>query len=116
MTTSSDPTMTADIGAGTAELDRRATIENHLAHLRRQAGLFGYSIIPTAVLAQMTNVGREVDGLAIGMALEVRDLRRFLAELQAMAGPITPENPGPRIQRIHKAITERLSDVERVLG
>lgn len=116
MTTSSDPTMTADIGAETAELDRRATVENHLAHLRRQAGLFGYSIVRSSDLAEMTALGRQVDGIAVGMALEVRDLRRFLTQLQAMAGPISPENPGPRLQRIHTAIAERLSDVERVLG
>ena len=116
MTTSSDPTMTADIGAETADLDRRATIENHLAHLRRQAGLFGYSIVPTEALAQMATVGREVDGLAVGMALEVRDLRRFLERIQAMAGSVSSDNPAPRLPRIRMAIAERLSDVERVLG
>jgi len=68
MTTSSDPTMTADIGAETADLDRRATIENHLAHLRRQAGIFGYSIVPTTALAQMTSLSRELDGMAVGIS------------------------------------------------
>jgi len=119
MTTSSDPTVSVVVGAETtpyAELDRRATIENHLAHLRRQAGLFGYSIVPTDALAQMANVGREVDGLAIGMALEVRDLRRFLQQIQDMAGPVAAGNPAPRLPRIRMAIAERLSDVERVLG
>ena len=116
MTTSSDPSMTADIGAETADLDRRATIENHLAHLRRQAGLFGYAIVPAHELQAMTHAGREVNDLAVGMALEVRDLRRFLEQLQAMAGPISDDNPAPRLPRIRMAIADRLSDTERVLG